>query len=164
MCANRVQQWYVTIPSLHQWWTPSKPIKTNGCLNLTPSKNHWIQLLPQIIPFSGDGAFENHWNIAMIAQFGPNNLFHYYSITINCQFQTVDIRSRQRWPYQWLQFSLCLVAFVLFCGPMWLVLTWTDKNRPIAIPLKRRVQKNGEKCGLLPNLPRTPSPGLVFFP
>ena len=50
---------------------PSKTIKTNGCLTPKPSKNHWTQWLPLTIPFNGDGAFQNHWNFAMVAKRGP---------------------------------------------------------------------------------------------
>ena len=36
-------------------------------------QNHWIQWLPQTIPFNGYGAFENHWNFAMVAKCGPES-------------------------------------------------------------------------------------------
>ena len=52
---------------------PSKTIKTNGCLTPKPSKNHWTQWLPLTIPFNGDGAFQNHWNFAMVAKCGPKS-------------------------------------------------------------------------------------------
>ena len=52
---------------------PSKTIETNSCLTPKPSKNHWTQWLPQTIPFNGDGAFENHWNFALVAKCGPKS-------------------------------------------------------------------------------------------
>ena len=52
---------------------PSKTIETNGCLTPKPSKNHWTQWLSLTIPFNGDGAFQNHWNFAMVAKCGPKS-------------------------------------------------------------------------------------------
>ena len=60
----------------HRWTNgrqPSKTIETNGCLTPKPSKNHWTQWLPLTIPFNGDGAFQNHWNFAMVAKCGPKS-------------------------------------------------------------------------------------------
>ena len=30
-------------------------------------------MVAQIIPFNGDGSFENHWNFAMVAKRGPKS-------------------------------------------------------------------------------------------
>ena len=48
-----------------------------------PSKNHWTQWLSETIPFNGDGAFENHWNFAMVANCGlksPNSFDFVYRL------------------------------------------------------------------------------------
>ena len=32
------------------------------------------------IPFNGDGAFENHWNLAMVAKCGPESVDFVFSL------------------------------------------------------------------------------------
>ena len=59
-----------TIPLSDQWWATIENHQNQWLPDPKTIKNHWTQWLSQTIPFNGDGAFENHWNFAMVANCG----------------------------------------------------------------------------------------------
>ena len=68
----RLQRWLATIPSLDQWWKTIVNHWNQWLPDLKTIEYHWYQWLPLTIPFNGDGAFENHWYLAMVAKNGFN--------------------------------------------------------------------------------------------